>query len=168
MSSHRKLDFKTLQYAGHEGKLIPALQKAQERDGFLSRERIQEIHRESGTPLAQIYGVATFYSQFRFHPVGKHIVRVCHGTACHVSGAKGITESLEENLGVSTGETTKDRLFTLDVVSCLGCCSLAPVITVGADTFGALDPTLARRTLRQHRREAATSGAGDDARTVRR
>jgi NADH-quinone oxidoreductase subunit E len=112
----------------------------QEQDGYISRERILEIHLHSGVPLAQIYGVATFYAQFRFHPVGKNIVRVCHGTACHVNGAKGITAALEADLGVINGETTPDRLFTLDTVSCLGCCSLAPVIMVNNDTYGNLAP----------------------------
>jgi NADH-quinone oxidoreductase E subunit len=151
MTSHRKLDFRTLHFDGEEGKLIPALQKVQEKDGFISRERMLEIHRQSGVPLAQIYGVATFYAQFRFHPVGKNIVRVCHGTACHVSGAKAITEALEENLGVANGETTPDRLFTLDTVSCLGCCSLAPVIMINNDTYGNLAPKDIKKILKGYR-----------------
>ena len=154
MTSHRKLDFRTLHFDGEEGKLIPALQKVQEKDGFISRERMLEIHRQSGVPLAQIYGVATFYAQFRFHPVGKNIVRVCHGTACHVSGAKAITEALEENLGVANGETTPDRLFTLDTVSCLGCCSLAPVIMINNDTYGNLAPKEIKKILKGYREAA--------------
>jgi len=138
MEAHRKYDFKNLHYAGESGILIPALQHVQAEDGFISRERILEIHRKSGVPVAHIYGVATFYSQFRFHPVGKHIVRVCHGTACHVSGAKGISQAVEEHLKIGNGETTPDKLFTIETVSCLGCCSLAPVIMVGNDTYGNL------------------------------
>jgi NADH-quinone oxidoreductase subunit E len=152
MSPHQKLDFKTLHYAGHEGRLIPALQKAQEQEGYISREKIREIHKDSGIPLAQIYGVATFYSQFRLAPVGKHIIRVCHGTACHVSGAKAITEALEENLGISTNETTADRFFTLDTVSCLGCCSLAPVIMIDNSTFGNLKTGDIKRIVKQFRK----------------
>ncbi len=151
MSSHRKLSFRNLQYEGEEGKLIPALQKVQETDGYISRERMLEIHRQSGVPLAQVYGVATFYAQFRFHPVGKHIVRVCHGTACHVSGANGITEALEEELGVANGGTTPDRLFTLDTVSCLGCCSLAPVIMIDNDTYGNLMPKKIKKIVQGYR-----------------
>jgi NADH-quinone oxidoreductase subunit E len=151
MSSHRKLDFRTLHFGGEEGKLIPALQKVQEQDGFISRERMLEIHQLSGVPLAQIYGVATFYAQFRFHPVGKNIVRVCHGTACHVSGAKGITEALEDELGVANGETTGDRQFTLETVSCLGCCSLAPVIMINNDTYGNLEPKDIRKIVKGYR-----------------
>ncbi len=154
MSAHRKLEMKTLEYTGEAGSLIPALQAVQEKDGYISRRRIEEIHRESGIPLSQIYGVATFYSQFRLHPVGKHIIRVCHGTACHVSGANGITDALEDNLGIKTGETTADRLFTLEMVSCLGCCSLAPVIMVDNATYGNLTPSDIKKIIRQYRKAA--------------
>lgn len=160
MDSRRKIDFKTLHFEGEEGKLIPALQKAQVKEGFISHETMLEIHRSSGVPLSQIYGVATFYAQFRFHPVGKNIVRVCHGTACHVSGAKGITESLEDELGIVNGETTEDRLFTMETVSCLGCCSLAPVIMINNDTYGNLLPKDIKKivkTYRQAAREVAQS-----------
>ncbi len=102
-------------------------------------------------PLAQIYGVATFYAQFRFQPVGRHICRVCHGTACHVAGAKGISEALESHLGIKDGETTPDREFTLETVSCLGCCSLAPVIMIGGVTYGNLAPNDMKKVLKQHR-----------------
>ncbi len=151
MAGFRKYDFKNLHYAGQRGILIPALQRAQEAAGYISQEQIQEIHRQSGIPLAHIYGVATFYSQFRLRPVGKHIVRVCHGTACHVSGANAISETLEDHLKIGNGETTPDRLFTLETVSCLGCCSLAPVIMVGNRTHGNLKPADLKRIVRQYR-----------------
>lgn len=157
MNQHRRMDFRNFHYAGAEGVLIPLLQEAQQADGYISRARMVEIHRESGIPLPHIYGVATFYAQFRLQPVGRHLVRVCHGTACHVTGARGITEALESELGVATGDTTEDGQYTLETVACLGCCSLAPVITVGPDTFGALDASSAKRAVRQHRR--ATTGA---------
>ena len=86
-----------------------------------------------------MYGVATFYAQFRLKPVGKHIIRVCHGTACHVQNATAITDELVSFLNVKDGETTPDRLFTLESVACLGCCSLAPVMMIGDDTFGKLN-----------------------------
>jgi NADH-quinone oxidoreductase subunit E len=158
MNQHRRMDFRNFHYAGAEGVLIPLLQEAQQADGYISRARMVEIHRESGIPLPHIYGVATFYAQFRLQPVGRHLVRVCHGTACHVTGARGITETLESELGVATGDTTEDGQYTLETVACLGCCSLAPVITVGPDTFGALDASSARRALRRHRRAAAAAG----------
>jgi len=159
MSQHRRMDFRNFHYAGAEGVLIPLLQEAQEAEGYISRARMVEIHRQSGIPMPHIYGVATFYSQFRLQPIGRHLVRVCHGTACHVAGARGITEALESELGVATGHTTDDAQYTLETVACLGCCSLAPVITVGPETFGALDASSARRALRQHRRAAAAAQA---------
>ena len=149
---HRKYDLKGLQYVGEEGKLIPELQKAQESDGYISPERILEIHRSTGIPLSNIYGVATFYSQFRLTPVGKNIIRVCHGTACHVSGAKDITKKLEDLLGIKTGATTTDKLFTLETVSCLGCCSLAPVIMINDDTYGNLKPGDLKKIIRNYRK----------------
>jgi NADH-quinone oxidoreductase subunit E len=147
MSSQRKYDFRKQHFAGEEGRLIPLLQRVQETDGFLSRERIEEIHMSSGIPLAHIYGVATFYAQFRFSPVGKNLIRVCHGTACHVSGANDITKAVEGHLGICTGETTPDRAFTLETVSCLGCCSLAPVIMVNNSTHGNLTEKSVKKVL---------------------
>jgi NADH-quinone oxidoreductase subunit E len=169
MTQHRRIDFRSFHYAGAEGVLIPLLQEAQAADGYISRAAMEEIHRRSGIPLAHVYGVATFYAQFRLQPVGRHLVKVCHGTACHVAGAREITEALETELGVATGTTTADGLYTLETVACLGCCSLAPVITVGAETHGGLDTSAARRALRQHRRAAggvaaaALAGSGDGA-----
>jgi len=168
MNQHRRMDFRTFHYAGAEGVLIPLLQEAQQADGYISRARMVEIHRESGIPLPHIYGVATFYAQFRLQPVGRHLVKVCHGTACHVTGARGITEALESELGVATGDTTEDGQYTLETVACLGCCSLAPVITVGPDTFGALDASSAKRALRRHRRAAAGAAVGPAAGATRR
>jgi NADH-quinone oxidoreductase subunit E len=151
MAGHRKFDFRKLQYAGESGTLIPALQRAQSQDGYISPERMLEIHRRSGIPLSQIYGVATFYSQFRLRPVGRNIIRVCHGTACHVSGANAITKAAEDYLKIATGDTTSDRLFTLETVSCVGCCSLAPVIMINHATWGNLEPPDVKKILRKHK-----------------
>lgn len=148
---HRRYDFRNHHFEGEEGKLIPLLQRAQDEDGYLTRERIHRIHEESGIPLAQIYGVATFYAQFRLKPSGKHLVRVCHGTACHVNGAKDLTEAIEKHLGVASGETTPDRLFTLETVACLGCCSLAPAVMIGEVTHGNLTPSAAVKILKRYR-----------------
>lgn len=150
MIQHRKIEMRTLHYAGEEGKLIPALQQAQEKDGFISRDAIERIHRELGVPKSHIFGVATFYAQFRMTPVGKHMIRVCHGTACHVSGANGISETVEETLKVKPGETTADKLFTLERVACLGCCSLAPVVMVDSFTHGNLTPAEVKKILKKH------------------
>ncbi len=152
MSGQRKYDFRKQHFAGEEGRLIPLLQRAQETDGFLSTQRIEEIHRASGIPLAQIYGVATFYAQFRFSPVGKNLIRICHGTACHVSGANDITKAIEGHLGICTGETTPDRAFTIETVACLGCCSLAPVIMVNSSTHGNLTEKSVKKVLDAYRK----------------
>jgi len=118
---------------------IPLLQDVQARWRYLPWEALQYICDKTEITPAQISGVATFYAQFRLAPVGKHIVKVCHGTACHVGGAEGLSEALEEHLGCASGETTDNQLFTLENVACVGCCSLAPCIMIGDTTFGRLD-----------------------------
>ncbi|HSB63790.1 MAG TPA: NADH-quinone oxidoreductase subunit NuoE [Thermoanaerobaculia bacterium] len=155
MDAPRPYDFKNLQYRGEGGVLIPLLQKYQNEDGYISRERIAEIHRKTGVPLSQIFGVATFYAQFRRHPVGRNIIRVCHGTACHVANARAISRTLEDQLRIRDGETTPDREFTLETVACLGCCSLAPVVMINKDTHGNLKPTDLRKVLRPYREKRA-------------
>ncbi len=125
-------------YSGKKGSLIPILQGTQQTFGYIPTEAFVKISEETDLKLSDMYGVATFYAQFRLKPVGKYIVKVCHGTACHVQNANVITEALQESLGVLDGETTEDRLFTLESVACLGCCSLAPVMMIGDDTYGKL------------------------------
>lgn len=125
-------------YKGKKGNMIPLLQGAQEIFGYIPEEVFVELAAETGLRLSEMYGVATFYAQFRLKPVGKHIIKVCHGTACHVQHAHAITDSLKEALGVSDGETTTDGLFTLESVACLGCCSLAPVMMISSETYGKL------------------------------
>jgi NADH-quinone oxidoreductase subunit E len=155
----RKFDFRNQHYFGQEGQLIPLLQEAQETEGYLTRARMLEIHRETGIPLSNIFGVATFYAQFRFAPVGKNLIRVCHGTACHVAGAKEISETVEEVLHIANGETTADRLFSLETVACVGCCSLAPVIMINHETYGNLNERQVKKVLKQYQ-AAGTSVAG--------
>lgn len=123
---------------GKKGNLIPLLQGAQDIFGFIPRQVFEKISRECGIPLSDMFGVATFYAQFRLKPVGRHIIKVCHGTACHVQNANEITEALEESLRIKDGETTEDRFYTLESVACLGCCSLAPVMMIGDQTYGKL------------------------------
>jgi NADH-quinone oxidoreductase subunit E len=153
MEETRAYDFKNLHYRGEGGVLIPLLQSVQTEDGYISRERIEEIHRKTGVPLSQIFGVATFYAQFRLRPVGRNVIKVCHGTACHVANANAITKALEDHLQIGDGETTTDGQFTLEKVSCLGCCSLAPVIMVNKDTHGNLKPSDLKKVLRPYRDE---------------
>jgi NADH-quinone oxidoreductase subunit E len=149
VEAHRKFDLRNQHYVGQAGRLIPLLQEAQADEGYLTRARLLEIHRETGIPLSNIYGVATFYAQFRMTPVGKNLIRVCHGTACHVAGAKDISEAIEETLHIADGETTADRLFTLETVSCVGCCSLAPVIMINNETYGNLNERQVKKVLKQ-------------------
>jgi NADH-quinone oxidoreductase subunit E len=125
-------------YKGKKGNMIPLLQGTQAIYGYIPTSAFEKISAETGLELSDMYGVATFYAQFRLNPVGKHIVKVCHGTACHVQNASKITEALQEALKVEDGGTTEDRLFTLESVACLGCCSLAPVMMIGDNTYGKL------------------------------
>lgn len=138
-------------FRGKKGSLIPLLQGAQELYGYIPPAVFLKISAGSGIPLSDLYGVATFYAQFRLHPVGKYIVKVCHGTACHVQNATEITEAIEEALMVKDGETTDDRLFTLESVACLGCCSLAPVMMIGDQTYGKLTGKEAVRIIQNLR-----------------
>jgi len=123
------------------GFLIPLLQKIQETLGYLPREAMERVAAHLEMPEAEVYGVATFYNQFRFHPPGKHPVKVCMGTACHVKGASVILESWERRLNIQIGQTSADREFSLDRVACVGCCALAPVSVVGEKVHGHMAPT---------------------------
>lgn len=113
--------------------LIPILQEIQDQDGYLSEKSVAEVGRKLGIPTSKIYGVATFYNQFRFEPKGKYHVQVCRGTACHVLGSATVLEELEKKLRVKAGETTRDGLFSIEVVACIGACGLAPVICVNGE-----------------------------------
>ena len=137
-------------YKSKKGNLIPLLQGTQEIYGYVPREAFDKISEETDNVLSDMYGVATFYSQFRLNPVGKHIVKVCHGTACHVQSAPELTETLEEVLKIKDGETTEDMLFTLESVACLGCCSLAPVLMIGDETYGKLDRKSTNKVIKQY------------------
>ncbi len=136
-------------YKNKKGNLIPLLQGAQDIYGYLPREVFYKLHDETGIEMNKMYGVATFYSQFRLNPVGKHIIKVCHGTACHVQNATQLTEYLEDALSVKDGETTDDGLFTLESVACLGCCSLAPVLMIGDEVYGKLDGNAAVKIVKE-------------------
>lgn len=115
--------------------LIPVLQEIQERLGFLSPGALKEIQRLTGISASETYGVATFYTQFRFTPPGRHKIQVCNGTACHVRAGQRITDELSRTLGVNVGETTADGNFSLESVACLGCCALSPVVAVDGKVF---------------------------------
>ncbi len=121
-----------------KGNVIPLLQKTQEIYGYLPQDAMRQIARTTGKSASEIYGVATFYAQFRFTPMGKHVMKVCHGTACHVQGADSLDTVVEQKLGVKPGATTADGEFTVERVACLGCCSLAPVVMIDGEVYGRL------------------------------
>jgi NADH:ubiquinone oxidoreductase subunit E len=121
--------------------LIPMLHKMQEQFGYLSEELIVELSRYLDISVNKIYGVATFYDDFRFGPRGKYHIRLCHGTACHVAGATTILAELEKHLKIKNGETDKAGLFSLEVVSCIGACGLAPLIEINGEYFTTLKPS---------------------------
>lgn len=120
-------------YQGHEGDLVPLLQKTQEKYGYISQNAVKEISRFLKISENQIFGVATFYSQFRFDAPGRHSIKVCLGTACHVRGGQILSEAVGRELDVLPGETTQDKRYDYQRVACLGCCALAPVMQVDTD-----------------------------------
>ena len=130
------------------GNLISVLQDAQEVYGYLPLDVLQMIADRTGSKRAKIYGIATFYSQFRMKPRGKYIILTCQGTACHVNGSEGIAEALCEELNINVGESTSDWMFSLEEVACLGCCSLAPVIMINGEAFGNLTPKSAKKIVK--------------------
>ena len=133
--------------------LIEAFHTTQKTYGYLPRRALEEIADEMGLPFSRVFGVASFYAQFRLTPVGKYVLDVCMGTACHVAGAPLVVEALAQELEIPAGETTPDGLFTLQTVNCVGACALAPVVRVGDEqTFGRVGPNEARKLVRKLRR----------------
>lgn len=141
-------------YRNKSGSLIPLLQGTQHMFGYIPLKAFELISEETNIPVADIYGVATFYAQFRLHPVGKNVIKVCHGTACHVQNANSITDAIKDELGVKDGGTTEDGFFTLESVACLGCCSLAPVMMIGENTYGKLNGKASVKVIRELKKEA--------------
>ncbi len=138
-------------YRGQKGATIPALQKVQGELGYLPEEAISEIANFLSLSKNEVYGVATFYAQFRFERQGEHVVRVCQGTACHVRGSPRIVETLEGELGIHPGETTRDYRFTLEGIACFGSCALAPVMVVDKTIYGRMTTTKARQILEEYK-----------------
>ena len=141
-------------YENVSGSLITILQKAQDIYGYLPADVIYHVAERTGNSPAKVMGVATFYTQFRLEPVGKYLIMLCQGTACHVNGSERIESAICEELGIKNGETTKDGLFTLKNVACLGCCSLSPVMMINDETFGSLTPDKAKNILNELRKRA--------------
>ena len=138
-------------YASIPGSLITILQHAQEIYGYLPMDVMYYIGEKTGNSPAKVLGVATFYTQFRTTPVGKHMIMLCQGTACHVNGAERVLTALCEELKIEDGGTTADGLFSLKTVACLGCCSLSPVMMIDEDTYGSLTPDKAVAIVREIR-----------------
>ena len=154
--NHKSVDLSLLNdvlehYADVKGSLITILQKTQEIYGYIPIDAVYHIAERTGSTPAKVLGVATFYSQFRFQAVGKYLIMLCKGTACYVNGAERIIEAVKEELGIGDNETTEDGLFSLSLVSCLGCCSLAPVMMINEDTYGTLPPDKVKKILRDIR-----------------
>jgi NADH:ubiquinone oxidoreductase subunit E len=120
-------------YDGDQGDLIPILQQVQETDGYISEESVERISNFLKMSQNEVFGVASFYSQFRFNEPGRNSIKICLGTACHVAGGNALSEAVQRDLGVAPGETTEDKRFDYERVACLGCCALAPVVKVGED-----------------------------------
>ena len=133
-----------------KGSLIPLLQSAQETYGYISESSIYYISEIIGIPAAEIYGVITFYTQFRLRPLGENIIKICQGTACHVNGSKNILKTIQNELGISVGETSEDGKFSLQSVACIGCCSLAPVMMINDETYGRLTPQKIAKILKEY------------------
>ncbi len=140
-------------YKNIPGSLIAILQKAQDIYGYLPVDVIYHIAEETGVAPAKVMGVATFYTQFRLQPVGKYLIMLCQGTACHVNGSELIESAIKDELGIADGETTEDGLFTLKNVACLGCCSLSPVMMINGETYGSLTPDKTKNILRELAKE---------------
>lgn len=134
--------------------LIPLLQDIQDEQGFISRESVQIVGDHLNLPSSKIYGVATFYNQFRFNSPGKYHIQICRGTACHVKGSAGVLDTLVRELKINPGETSRDGLFSLEVVACLGVCGLAPVVCINGEFFANLNNDKVKKLIKNYRKEA--------------
>lgn len=134
--------------------LIPILQAVQEACGFLSQDVVVMIGRHLNLPASKIYGVATFYNQFRFQAQGTYHIQVCRGTACHVKGSAKVLEAIQRELKIAAGETTRDGLFSIEVVACIGACGLAPVISINGEFYAGVTPESVRKIIDSYRGKA--------------
>jgi NADH-quinone oxidoreductase E subunit len=142
--------------------LIPILQAVQERYGYLSRDSMVEVGRRLRLPVSKVYGVATFYNQFRFQPKGRVHCQVCRGTACHVKGSAAVLDALRHSLKIEPGQTTRDGMFSIEVVACIGACGLAPVVAINGEFHAGVTPDKIRKIVKQYEKEMAeTSNANN-------
>lgn len=139
--------------------LIAILQEIQEVYGYLPEDALQDVSEFVNMPMSSVYGVATFYNQFRLTPLGKNVIRVCRGTACHVKNSANILISLENELSICAGQTTRDKLFTLETVACIGACSIAPVISINEEYYGRLTTKEIPKILKKYKAAAKKEAA---------
>ena len=142
------------EYASVKGSLITILQHTQDIYGYLPKAAIERISERTGIATSEIMGVGTFYTQFRFEPVGKYLIMLCQRTACHVNSSELILQTIKDELHIDDGQTTEDGLFSLKCVACLGCCSLSPVMMINEDTYGSLTPDKTKKILKELREAA--------------
>lgn len=133
--------------------IIPLLQRLQDEYGYLPRDVVLQVAERTRLPASRIFGVATFYAQFHLTPHGKHTVRICRGTACHVRGGTKVVDAVKRTLGIGDGQTTEDMEFSLETVACLGACALSPVMVVDGAYHGKMTPRRAEKILRQMTRK---------------
>jgi len=145
-------------HAGNKAELVPILQHVQQVLGYLPREAMSRIARFVRVPEATVFGVATFYAQFKFVPTGRNIIKVCRGTGCYVRGAPRLLDEIEKLLGIKDGETTLDMEYTLETVACFGSCALAPVMVVNGKVFGSVTPEKVKAIVGYRDREQRAGG----------
>lgn len=137
-------------YQNDDGTVIGLLQDIQEELGYLPQDTLSRVSKQIGVPLSTLFGLTTFYSNFRLEPMGKHHIRTCVGTACHVKGAPFVVDTIERELGIKTGETTEDGKFTFDTVNCLGACALAPLVVIDEEYYGKTDQKKIMKIVERH------------------
>jgi len=142
--------------------LIPLLQDVQELYGYLPEESLREVSEYVEIPMCSVYGVATFYNQFRLTPLGKYVIRICRGTACHVKSSANILTTLESELGIKSGQTTRDKLFTIETVACIGACSIAPVISINDEYYGRLTIQEIPKIINKYRKAEKAENSNEE------
>ncbi len=154
MSKHVDLVLEKYPNAARDS-LIPILQDVQEAEGFISKEAVEKVGNYLKLPASKIFGVATFYNQFRFTPLGKYHIEICRGTACHVKGSGNILEEFQRQLNIMPGETDRDGIFSLEVVACIGACGLAPAITINGEVFAKVTRDEVKKIVKKYRKEVS-------------
>ncbi len=149
-------------YRGERGALISVFHEIQQTYGYLDEGIMGELAKKLGYQLSHLYGLATFYTQFRLKPIGKHLIRICHGTACHVRNVREVTEEAKRFLNIVPGETTEDMYFTLETVNCLGTCAIAPVLVVDGVYHGHMTPSKMKKLLEKMVKEGGREASGQD------